>query len=329
MKKYIYLSILTFMLFTSVIAGEDYKKLGQTNFLFLSVPVDARGTALGAAQTADTESGLTSIFYNPAILALYPNKLGFETHYFNFLYEITHYAAAGGLKLGNNRGVIGFHWHYVDLGDFDKTILADNAQGYYDLGKDYLSEFAAGITYSKKISEQFSIGFNLKYATQNLGYNITLNDDGNIDGKKHISEAFAVDFGTIFDTRIRGLKFGVSVRNFSAEPVYEKNSFQLPMSFSIGLSSELFELLNKTGYNKTKLYIDLVHPRAYPEYINAGVELDLSRMMYLRAGYMANRDIFDGNIGFGIRLIKFDLDYSYSATDYFSDTQKFSIKFNI
>lgn len=324
-----YISLISFLLLNFLYSGEDYKKLGQTNFLFLSVPIDARGTAMASAQTADSESGVTSMFYNPAVLSMQDEKIGFESHYFNFLYDITHYALGASFKLNNNMGVVGLNMHFVDLGEYDRTIIADNVQGYFDFGKEQLSEYALGVTYSQRISSQFSVGFNLKYAAQNLGQALVLNNDGEFDGKKYVTNTFAVDFGTLFDTQIRGLKFGVSIRNFSAEPVYEKNSFQLPLTFSIGLSSDLFELMNIQTDKKMKILLDLVHPRSYPEYYNLGMEYCLGKLIYLRAGYMGNRDIFDYNAGFGVTFSKITFDYSYSKVEWFESTQKFTLKFKI
>ena len=329
MRKIIYITLLSFLLINQLYAGEEYKKLGQTNFLFLSVPIDARGTALASAQTADSESGITSMFYNPAILSLQNANFGFESHYFDFMFDITHYAAAASYKLKNNMGVVGLNIHYVDLGEYDQTIIANNNQGYFDLGKEQLSEYAIGLAFAKSISNQFSVGVNLKYAAQNLGQALVLNNQGNYDGKKYVVGALAVDFGTYFDTQIRGLKFGVSIRNFSAEPVYEKNSFQLPLTFSIGLSSDVFELLNIESVQKLKILLDLVHPRSYSEYYNFGLEYNLSNRLYARVGYMANRDIFDYNVGFGVVFSKITFDYSYSKVEWFDNTQKFTLKFKI
>lgn len=311
------------------LAFGDDKKLAQTGFQFLSVASDARAAALAGAVTT-MRMGSSSLFFNPAGIAELPTSLEFSASQNNWIADINYKAFSLALNPFNSRyGVIGISVLSVDYGQFQGTMVWGNDQGYIDTEVFEPSAVMIGIGYAKALSSMFSVGGQLKYAGQNLGDSIIEVGDS-LKVKKYKAYATAFDFGTLFKTGFRSVTFGISVRNFSNEIKYENEGFQLPLTFKMGISMDLFNILPRNRFSDA-LYvsIDAAHPRSYPEYINLGVEYKLLNTLYLRYGYLQNRDERASNLGFGIEKLGFVFDYSYTPFGVFSYVQRFTLRFSI
>ena len=56
------------------------------------------------------------------------------------------------------------------------------------------------------------------------------------------TSVFAFDFGILYKTGFKSLNFGMSIRNFAKEVMYQKEGFQLPLTFRVGLSMNVLDL---------------------------------------------------------------------------------------
>ena len=141
---------------------ESITKTGTTAAQFLKIGVDARASAMGNAFTA-MRGDISSIYWNPAGLA-YVERM--ETMFVNsnWLAGINFNYTAFAMNL-NRAGVIGFSITNLSVpDDLVRTVERPNGTGeYFDA-----SDLAMNISYAQQLTNQFSIGGNIKYIRQNI-----------------------------------------------------------------------------------------------------------------------------------------------------------------
>jgi len=318
--------LLGLLLAAPVLGGQ--KKLAQTGFQFLSVPSDARGGALADALTT-RELGSASLFFNPAGLARMQHLTDVVLSQNSWIADIHHNSVSLAFNpLGGRYGVVGMSLMSVDYGEVQGTMVWGNDQGYLDTEVFNPSAFMVGLGYARALSDKFQVGGQIKYTGQQLGKSVIPVGDTGKEVKKNLAFATAFDFGTIYWTGFKSLVFGMSVRNFSNEIKYEKEGFQLPLTFRIGIAMDLLDFapsLRKT--HSLQMSFDAVHPRSYPEMVNMGVEYKFLNLLTLRGGYMFNRDEEDLAFGFGIEKFGAAIDYAYTPFGVFDNVQRITIRF--
>ncbi len=310
------------------------KKLAQTGFEFLSVGTDARATAMGEAYT--TFAGNSSaLFYNPAGMASTKQLIDLSVNQCEWIADINYISANLSLNLANGRyGIFGLSFLSVDYGEFLGTIVDPFADaGYKDTGTFSPSSYLFGLGYAYQFSDRFSIGGQVKYVSQSLGditFPTTASEDKvNTEKQKYDLGVAAFDFGTLYRTGFKSLIFGMCVRNFSREIRYEKENFQLPLTFKIGFSIDATDFLPALKENHALiLTIDALHPRSYPEYIGIGAEYKFMNFLALRGGYVSDMNDYNLTAGFGIQKFGFAIDYSYTPYNVFDDISRFSVRFS-
>jgi hypothetical protein len=325
MKRYTAIVLLLLLLCASFATGAE-KKLAQTGYQFLSVNSDARAAALAGAMTT-VEMGSASLFYNPATMAMMPSRFDAMASQNTWIADIKHNTFSLALNPGQNQyGVFGVTAHVVDYGEMQGTMVWANDRGWVDTHVFQPSAILIGVGYAKALSSKFSIGSQLKYTTQQFGKsNVQMTDS--LITKKYMTDAIAMDFGTLFNTGFRDVTFGMTVRNFSNEIKYVEESFQLPLTFSIGLTANVMNFLpNDYPNHDLNVYVDWAHPRSYPEYMNFGLEYSFVERFFLRYGYEQNRDESGSNFGFGLNAFGLQFDYSYTPMKTFDDIQRFTLR---
>jgi|FLOH01.1.fsa_nt_gi hypothetical protein len=307
-------------------------KLAQTGAQFLSVGSDARAAGIGESMTANA-LGSASLFYNPAGMASLSNEFEFSASQNRWIADILHNSFSIALKINNDDryGVFGASMMSVDYGDIQGTVVWPNDPGFIDT--DILTPTAKmiGFGYAIALNDKFSVGGQAKYIGLNFGYSLYPDAEGNPTlTKKNLLFANGFDFGTLYRTGWKTLAFGMSVRNFSNEVKFEEEGFQLPLTFSMGLSMDVFDLISEThkGHNLL-VSIDALHYRARPEQVRIGAEYTLSNSFSLRSGYQSNTDETSMSYGFGLNLFGINLDYAYTPFGIWNEVQRFTIRFGI
>jgi hypothetical protein len=327
-------------LFSSVALSQS--KLGQTGFDFLSVGTDARATGMGDAFTTMTGSS-TSLFYNPAGIAGITSYVDISTSQLKWIADIKYLSGAVAIApYGGKYGVFGISLMNVNYGDFKFTQVAQNDQGYVDIdGYPMPKAYVVGFGYGKELSNQFSVGGQAKYAYQSLGKSLVqvfkqvttstgVRQDTTYELRDYNVGTIAFDFGTIYRTGLKSLAFGVSINNFSREIRYERESFQLPLSFKIGISMNLIDLVpDLAEYHSFFISVDAIHPRSYAEFLNIGGEYVFSNTIALRAGYITHHTDYGLTAGIGVHKFGIGLDYSFMPHKVFNDIQRLSVKFSL
>ncbi|MBM4167701.1 MAG: PorV/PorQ family protein [Ignavibacteria bacterium] len=318
----------------SVAAQEKYQKLAQTGMKFLSVGVNARPSALADAFTA-AEGSSESMFYNPAGMARMNLFADASVGQIEWIADILHnYGSVAVRPWNGDYGVFGLTFHYVDYGEIQATILANNAQGYLDAGTFRPSASALGLGYAIALSDRFSVGANVKLASQNLGSGYAevsyVRGSGAQDSAftgvrevKNSLDVYAFDLGVLYRTGYKSLTFGMSIRNFAKEVGFIKEKFQLPLTFRIGLAMNVLDVfeIDRTSQALT-VVVDAEHPRDFPEQVKIGAEYLFLDRIALRVGYVTPADEHDLSFGLGVKQsmggVKFALDYSYTPFGVFS-----------
>lgn len=295
------------------IPEDDLNKRAQTGMKFLQMSVDARAAGLGSAVTA-MEGYANAMFYNPAGLAKITKPVSVSLGQTQWFADITYnYGSVAFAPSNGAYGVFGAFVMAVDYGEFLGTVRADNEDGFIDTGAYSPSSMSVGFSYAKSLSDRFAVGGNFKYVYQDLTES-TISAD---EIQSNNQNAFAVDFGVLYNTGFESLNFAMSARNFSSEVQYEEEAFELPLTFTIGVSMNMLDLTNyNTDMHAFVLSIDAERPRDFYEHLNIGGEYVLANTLALRAGYAFPTDEEGINLGVGLQrdlgTVGFAANYSYS-----------------
>ncbi len=321
---------IVFILFANLMYAQvDLKKTAQSTMNFLLVGTSPKASAMGEAFTS-VGTGTESIFYNPAGLAIMENQFDISINYTMWIADIKY--LGGGIAFNTGLyGTFGLHLITVDYGVINGTSLLANdidPLGYIDNGPlSNVGAYVIGLTYAKAISNQFSIGGNIKFAGQNLGRNVY--SDGT--EKENDAVKLAFDAGVRYNTGYKGFVFGMYIRNFSSNIKRELIDEQLPLIFSLGASINAMEILNFDPSSSLILSIDFLHQNNYSERVNIGMEYKFLNMIALRGGYQTNRDLasWSGGIGLNTTFIGYDVEvgYSYSRFELFDSVNRLSLSF--
>jgi hypothetical protein len=329
MKKYF---VFLFLAFAVLLAPAQNNKLAQTGLKFLNVATDPRAEGMGEAVTS-VEGTSTSLFFNPAGMARMQSTVQADFGNTQWIADIKHYYGSIAIATPNDEyGVFGFTFQSVNYGEMFRTVRADNADGYMDMGTFTPIAFSLGAGYARALSDRFSIGARIAYNIQDLGEGFNQVDiNNNPIASANRVEVFSFDFGMFYKTGLKSLNFAASVKNFSKEVTYQREGFQLPLMFRIGLSANVMDFLfDGKDVDPLLISVDAINARDYPETVNAGVEYVFMKTLSLRAGYMFGYDEQNYTAGIGLQStfegVGIGLDYAYTPFGVFGNVNRFSIQ---
>jgi len=313
----------------------DRDKLAQTGFKFLSVAGDPRAAALSSAMTA-SEGGASMLFYNPAGMAWMDEGADVNMSQTRWISGIDYNHGAVAFRPANGRyGVIGATLTFVDYGDLQETIRADNDQGYVDVGTFSPTAFAIGLGYARAVTDRFSVGGEVKYADEDFGDIVASASGGSDYERDAIREGVpAFDFGVHYKTGFRSLAFAVAARNFAPDLSFAEESFQTPLTLQIGGSMDVVDLTSlDPSVHSLVVSADASNPRDYSEQIKVGGEYRFMDTVSLRAGYTYPTDEEGISLGVGVRQsvggLGLGADYSYTDFGVFSGVHRVAIRFSL
>ncbi len=306
------------------------QRIGQTGMKFLNVSLDAKAAALGDAMTAQ-ELASVGMLYNPASMAYMQTTFDVSLGQTQWIADVNYNMFTAAYK--SSIGVFGVFGVMVNYGEILETIRADNESGFLDMGTITPTANAFGLGYARALTDRFSVGANAKYVSQDFGEStIRLDEGGNPVEEQFDLNTVAVDFGVLYQTGFESLNFAMNVRNFSRELTYSQESFELPLTFRIGLSMDMMDIVPlNSEMHSLLLAVDTERPRDYYENLRVGLEYTLMNTFSLRAGYVTPHDTRGLNAGFGLQSnlggIGFHLDYSYSEYDTFGNVNRLVVGF--
>ncbi|RJP69117.1 MAG: hypothetical protein C4539_08115 [Ignavibacteriales bacterium] len=319
--------LILFYSFNCINGQDNFNKVAQSGMQYLKIGVDAAIVGKGEAGIS-TVTGLSSMFWNPAGLSGIDNYEVMFSHN-AWIADISMNTAAVGINV-DNVGVFGLSVLWMDYGVLYKTSVATSieesaALGYVDEGTFSPIDMAISLAYSKKISEQFSVGGQVRFLYEDYGTNETISLTGDISSTKNRMTAFCFDLGTIYNTGFKSLAFSMTIQNFSPDLRYQYEAFSTPLTFKIGASMNLLDFVDNTSRSKVMLAVDAIHPRDYSERLNVGLEYDHLGIFQLRGGYRMNYDEGNYTAGAGLKYsisnnvgVRLDMSYLILSSGRFS-----------
>jgi hypothetical protein len=310
---------------------------GTAGALFLRLGYGPRQVGMGGAAVA-TPGEAASVFWNPAGLAeLWEKSLWLcDTEYIADI-RVTSVAYAQPVdRLG---GTVAISVLSLSSGSMQVT-TASEINGV-STGEEFSwSDLAIGVTYARRMTDRFSIGGTAKYIREGLGSISAIDYSGSAHG-------IAFDFGTMYHTGFRSLRFGVSATNFGpsltfggeytdryyigSSQVTENKSlgdYDLPLMFQAGIAYDPL----MTASQKLTVAMDFTHPNDAPERLHVGTEYTIRRVLALRAGKVVNWDGRGPFFGVGLDIPSgvggdLELDYAYMGVDALEDVHQLSLSY--
>lgn len=311
-------------------------KVGTTAAQFLKIGPGARAIGMGGAYSS-IPGDIYNVYYNPAGIANATSNMQVTFNHANWLVDMDYDFAAGSMQLGN-LGTMFMTFTSFSVPE-DKVRTFDNPEGdgrVWDA-----SSLSLGLGFAKMLTDRFSIGFHFKYIREAIW--------------NSAASGFAIDVGTLYRTPFNDLMIGAAISNFGStmqmdgrdvqfnyDPnnnedtgpnnvpsVYEMDSYDIPLTFRIGLSMNVFQ----NRFFRATASVDAVHPNDNTEYVNSGLELSYDEMFFVRAGYKSlfKQDSEEGlTLGGGVKYkfadnLRVYINYGYADFGRLENVQFFDV----
>lgn len=312
-------------------------KSGTSAATFLEIDVGARGVAMGGANVSVADDA-SALYWNAAgIAALQRNDI--VVLHTGWIAETSLDFLGVVVNLGDF-GNLGFSFRTLSMGDMAvRTVEMPEGTGeFFSAG-----DLAAGMSYGKRLTDRFSIGFTAKFIQQRIWH--------------ESATGFSIDAGTIFRTDLfGGMTIGASISNFgtkmrlsgrdtrrfgridesklgSNERIpqnIELDSWHLPLVFQFGVMTDV---ARKEDYRWT-IAIDALHPNDNYESLNLGTEMAFREFFFLRGGYQSLfLDDAEGGLSFGagtksnmiFQTAEIRADYAFKSMGRLNNVHLFSL----
>jgi len=338
MKKIILIIIL--LLPIAVFAG-SFSKVGTAAAQFLKIGVGARANGMGGSFTA-IANDVSTIYWNPAGIAnLNRTSIGF-THS-EWFADISHDFAGVVVPIPSS-DFLAVHATTLNTGEQEVTTVAnpDGTGIFYDV-----RDLAIGLTYSRQLTDRFSVGLTGKYVLQTL-YNVQ-------------ASSFTLDVGSYLRTGFHNLIIGMAISNFGGTmqldgrdliTIADVNSsfsgnynpdarlttqeYHLPLIFRVGLALDVVggndPVIQSEDYRLT-LATEGTHLNDNNERFNIGSELSWTETVFVRAGYKINYDTEKWALGIGVNIPignqKVVFDYAFIEFENLGSVSQFSLELQL
>ena len=287
MKKIIGIICASLLVFNAFAQDPSYDELtGGLNTITTAVPFllispDSKAGAMGDVGVA-TNPDANSMHWNPAKLAFVDDDMGFSMSYVPWLRALVpdiNLSYLAGYKKLNDNEAIGLELRYFSLGDITFTDIVGNTLGQYKP-----SEFALGTSYSRKLSNNFSLAISGRYIYSNLTGGQLAGGIPTVAG-----QSIAADISAYYTNPIRiggkdiDLAFGGNISNIGSKLAYTETTDKdfIPINLRLGTSiGTEFDEYNKMSFafdiNKLLVPTPPVYDGTGTDNIVAGMDPEVS-----------------------------------------------------
>ncbi|HMK39422.1 MAG TPA: PorV/PorQ family protein [Bacteroidota bacterium] len=249
------------------------QRAGISTFQFLKIGVGARGVAMGESFVA-CANDVSALYWNPAALVQFAQDQAIAAHT-EYLADIKHefFGIAWHLSAQDALGASFTSLHMKDMEITTETQPFGTGR-YFSFG-----DIAAALSYSRKMTDQFSFGATVKYVEETL------------DVLK--MRSVMVDIGTWYWTGLGSTRFAVTISNFGSDvapkgtvtqfdgtQISSFQSFSVPTEFRLAVALEPLE----TEGHVLTTSLQLNHPNDNAENVRLGLEYSFQKTLFLRAG---------------------------------------------
>ncbi len=294
------------------------QRAGISTAQFLKIGVGGRASAMGDAFVAIANDA-SALYWNPAGLTQFNEHQIIFSHN-KWVVDINHDFLGGVYHLDESNS-FGIGLTALTMQKMPVTTeFAPFGTGEY-FG---FSDIAIAVSYSRKMTDQFSFGGTIKYMEETLD--------------KLKMRGVMIDLGTFYWTGLGTTRFAVAVSNFGSNlapdgevilvgkrNVSEWQEFSPPTVFRIGFAFEPYQ----DNEHTITTSIQLNHPNDNSENVSTGFEYSWNNTVFMRGGYKINVEeqnfTFGAGINIPISMAQFGLDYAYSNFSRLGSAHRFSI----
>lgn len=323
----------SFLFFYSKPYAQGVNYVGTSVANFLKIGLGAKSVAIAEADITIADDA-SMLYINPGSIS-WLEKSSATFSYIQWLVQTNLSYLA--VVLPTDYGNIGLDIAYFGSGDIkETTLLRQEGTGRVVSA----SDLSVGLVYAKNLTDRFSFGIKAKYLSENLA--------------SVSASTFAFDIGSVFVTSfLNNMKIGITLSNFGGSlrfegndllvtqvvpgsttgkqvpAILQTNSWNLPLLFRIGVSSNALELDNY----KLGISYMVIDSRDYDVRYNLGASLQVYDLVTLRGGYRFNYDEATFSAGIGIKT-KTDfigdlmIDYAYTDFGRLNGINQFTLSIN-
>ncbi|MGD0339574.1 MAG: PorV/PorQ family protein [Bacteroidota bacterium] len=310
-------------------------KIGTTAAQFLGIAVGARALGMGGTSVA-ASSDVGTIYFNPGAFS--------QARKSEVLFSQTDWLIGTKLRwlaaMVNIDGTnaFGLSVTQLDYGEEEVT-TPDNPDGTGERWS--AQDFAVALSYSRILTDHFSIGGSAKYINQSIW--------------NESASSFAFDIGLLFITGFYDMRLGMSISNFGGNMTMDGRDLKkiididpsnagsnklnvaklntdpwpIPLLFRVGLA---MDILKNESVGLT-IECDALRPSDNVEVVNVGAEATISNIVSLRGGYKSlfQTDSEEGlTLGVGVKYappgsMGLEVNYAYQQFGRFGNINTFAI----
>ncbi len=310
-------------------------KTGTTIGQFLLIEPSARAAAMGGTGVAGFTE-VQSLYANPGALG-HLDASGVQGTRMAYLADVAYNYAGVALKLGA-ANTLAFSLTYVDSGEMDVRTV-DQPLG---TGERFsVTNMAAGIGFSRRLTDRFSAGAQVQYVRENVWHS-SLN-------------AVSFNFGVLYRLPL-GAYLGASLSNFGTRGQYkgrdlyvrfdpdpdkygdnpnltteiQTDTYPLPILFRVGVGYPVVV----GGDSRLNLAVDAYQPSDNTNSVSLGAEYSFRDLVALRGGYerLFQEDseggpTFGAGLGVGTGNYRLSFDYAWANHERLGNMQRFTLGF--
>ena len=315
-------------------AAHAQTKVGTTFGDFLLIEPSARVAAMGNAGVT-LDLGIEGAYFNPASIG----RIGSWTVQFDhaaWLADMGYDYVAVGIPFGKwGNGLVSVT--HLGSGEMDvRTVTQPLGTGEtFDA-----SDLAVGLGYGLEITDRFTAGGQVSFAQERIWHSS--------------AGTMVFNFGGLYRTSENGLRLGASLSNFGIGAQFsgrdlfvlydqdpsrygdnnalpadaQTDAFAVPVLFRAGLGQSF----RTSADTRLDVVVDAFHPNNNTESISLGTELEIRRLLALRAGYQ-NLFLQDSEVGLtlGAGIVveqggnNYHFDYGWADQGRLGSTHRFGL----
>ncbi|MGE5680346.1 MAG: PorV/PorQ family protein [Bacillota bacterium] len=321
MKKILiilFICVLTFEAKAQLFPTLGGQRAGISAAQFLKVGVGGRASSMGDAFVA-VANDVSALYWNPAGLIQSQTDQVIFSHN-EWLVDIKH-DFIGAVYHPSPSDAVGIALTSLHTKDMPVTTETQpfGTGEYFSFG-----DIAVAVSYSRKMTEQFSFGGTVRYIEETLD--------------KLKMRGVMIDLGTYYWTGLGSSRFAVTVSNFGnnlapdghvvlfgSRKKSEWQSFSPPTIFRIGFAFEPYQSEDQM----VTASVQLNHPNDNSENVSTGLEYKWKNILSLRGGYKFNVEEQNYSFGAGIRMplrvADVTFDYGFSNFTRLGSAHRFSL----
>jgi hypothetical protein len=313
-------------------------KIGTTAGQFLGISIGARALGMGGTSVASF-SDVSSIYYNPGAFS--------QSHETQVLVSTTDWLVGSKFRwLGAMMDVDGSNAFGLSITQLaygeDIVTTEDSPEGTGERWS--AQDFAIALSYSRNLTDRFSIGGSVKYISQSIW--------------NESASTVAFDVGLLFVTGFHDMRLGMSIANFGGDMTMNGRDLRkvidinpsnagsnklnlanlvtdpwpIPLIFRVGLAMDVV----KTETATATIECDALRPSDNVEVVNVGAEVTFMNLLSLRGGYKSlfQKDSEEGlTLGAGVKYSQpgsmgVEVNYAYQQFGKFGNLNTFSLGIN-